>query len=163
MTQAENDPAYWLREYGPKLRAYALQITRCHASAEDVLQEAFVSFWRRRESVREPMTYLYRSVRNMAMNWRRSESRRRGYEGSAPPGRGVLTPAAAAERAERHEHIRGALAGLPQSQREVVALKVWSDMTFDQISAVMSIPRSTAHATYRTAMGVLYERLDEEA
>jgi len=163
MTQAENDPAYWLREYGPKLLAYARQVTGCHASAEDVFQEAFVSFWRNRESVREPVNYLYRCVRNTAMNWRRSQTRRRGHEGSAPQVRTAASPVAAAEQAERHEIIRGAVAELPQTQREVVVLKVWGEMTFDQIATVMSIPRSTAHATYCTAMGALYDRLGEEA
>ena len=163
MTQAENDPAYWLREHGPKLLAYAQQLTGCHASAEDVLQEAFVSFWRRRESVREPLVYLYRCVRNATMNWRRSESRRRGYEGDAPRGREAVTPAIQAERAERHDCIHRAMGELASRQREVVVLKIWGQMTFEQISAVMSLPRSTAHATYRTAMGVLHERLGEEA
>ena len=65
--------------------------------------------------------------------------------------------------AERHSCIRHAVADLPSAQREVVVLKIWGGMTFEQISAVMSVPRSTAHATYRSAMGVLYDRLGEEA
>ena len=58
MTPLDNDPAYWLREHGDKLLAYARQWVNGHASAEDVLQEAFVNFWRHRESTRHPLTYL---------------------------------------------------------------------------------------------------------
>ena len=162
MAQDKNDPAYWLREHGPKLLAYARQWAGDHATAEDVLQEAFVNFWRNRDSVRHPLTYLYRCVRNTAMNQRRSRDRRQRYEGQAPPGREAARPDTAAEQAERHASIHRAVAELPRSQREVVAMKIWGEMTFGQIGTVMSIARSTAHAMYRTAMSVLHQQLGEE-
>ena len=162
MQPAESDPAYWLREQAPKLLAYARQWVDSHASAEDVFQEAFVKFWRHRDSAREPLTYLYRCVRNTAMNWRRSRDRRRHHEGRAPAPERRDGPEAAAEQSERHSRIRLAVAQLPENQREVVVMKVWGEMTFDQISDVMSIPRSTAHAAYSTAMGALHDRLGRE-
>ena len=162
MTQDKNDPAYWLREHGPKLLAYARQWAGDHASAEDVLQEAFVSFWRHRESVRHPLTYLYRCVRNTAMNQQRSRDRRQRYEGQARPGPDPAGPAADAEQSERHANIHRAVADLPRSQREVVVMKVWGEMTFRQIGKVMSIARSSAHAMYRTAMTALHRQLGQE-
>ena len=161
-TQDKNDPAYWLREHGPKLLAYARQWAGDHATAEDVLQEAFVNFWRNRDSVRHPLTYLYRCVRNTAMNQRRSRDRRQRYEGQARPGREADGPDTAAEQSERHASIRQAVAELPRTQREVVVMKVWGELTFGQIGKVMSIARSTAHAVYRTAMTALHRQLGEE-
>jgi len=161
-TQDRNDPAYWLREHGPKLLAYARQWVGDHTTAEDVLQEAFVNFWRHRHGVRHPLTYLYRCLRNTAMNWRRSRDRRQRYEGQAPPPQNPGRPDAAAEQSERQARIRRAVTELPRTQREVVVMKVWGEMTFGQIGKVMSIARSTAHALYRTAMTALHRRLGQE-
>ena len=163
MRQAESDPTYWLREHAPKLLAYARQWVGCHASAEDVFQEAFVKFWRKRNGVRDPLTYLYRCVRNTALNWRRSHERRQHHESHAPARERQDGPETIVEQSERHARIRQAVAELPDDQREVAMMKVWGQMTFDQIGEVMSIPRSTAHAAYRSAMNTLYQRLGEEA
>jgi len=65
MKPVENDPAYWLDEYAPRLLAYARQWADSSGAAEDIFQDAFVRFWRKRESVRNPVTYLYRCVRTM--------------------------------------------------------------------------------------------------
>lgn len=162
MRQPRNDPAYWLGEHAAKLLAYARQWVDCHASAEDVFQEAFLRFWRNRERVRHPLTYLYRCVRTTAMNWHRSHDRRQRHESGAPVREARGGPAAAAEQSERHARIHQVVAALPEKQREVVAMKVWGEMTFDQIGEVMNIPRSTAHAAYSGAMNALSERLGEE-
>ena len=36
----------WFAEHGARLRLIARQWTRCEADADDVLQEAFVRFWK---------------------------------------------------------------------------------------------------------------------
>ena len=162
MKLAENDPVYWLDEHAPKLVLYARQWGGSASWAEDIFQDAFVRFWRKRESVRDPVTYLYRCVRNTAINWSRSSGRRRNYEAGGAPGKAPPNPTAAAEQTERQICNQRALSELPADQREVVVMKIWGERTFSQISEVMSIPRSTAHATYRTAMNRLYEKLDRE-
>ena len=77
MSDRDDEVLSWLDEHAAKLLLYARQWVGSHAEAEDVFQEAFVRFWRRRERVRDPQAYLYRSVRNVAMNSRRSRQRRR--------------------------------------------------------------------------------------
>ena len=162
MKPAENDPAYWLDEHAPRLLAYACQWASSAAAAEDIFQDAFVRFWRKRGSVRDPVTYLYRCVRTVAMNSRRARNRRRGHETRSGAGRAPDSPQSAAEQSERQMCIQRAVAELPVDQREVVVMKIWGEMTFSQIGEVMSLPRSTAHATYSTAMNRLYEKLRRE-
>mgnify|MGYP002642314191 CR=1 FL=1 len=162
MKPAKNDPRYWLDEYAPRLLAYARQWASSSNAAEDIFQDAFVRFWRKRESVRDPVTYLYRCVRTTAMNSHRSQNRRQHHEIRSAPGREPASPQAAAELSERQMCIQRAIAELPVDQREVVVMKIWGEMTFSRIGKVMSLPRSTAHATYRTAMNRLYKKLDRE-
>ncbi len=156
------DPDYWLREHGPKLLAYACQWVDCRAEAEDVFQEAFVRFWQTRDTVRQPLLYLYRCVRNAAFDRARASQRRERHEMAAAPPAGEPRPEAPLDQRERERKINDALAKLPRNQREVVALRVWSDMTFAQIGKILAIPRSTAHALFGAAMRQLQHELQEE-
>jgi RNA polymerase sigma-70 factor (ECF subfamily) len=156
------DPEFWLREHGPKLLALARQWVDCRAEAEDVFQEAFVRFWQTRDTVRQPLLYLYRCVRNAAVDRSRSAKLRERHEQAADTRAGPPLPEARLQARERDRKIGDALAKLPRNQREVVALRVWSDLTFDQIGKILSIPRSTAHVWYGTAMQGLQRELQEE-
>jgi len=162
MKSVKKDPEYWLDEHAPRLLAYARQWAGSSGGAEDIFQDAFVRFWAKRDSVRDPVTYLYRCVRTTAMNSMRSRKRRKDHEAaSIPPGPGD-NPHTIVEQSERRMLIENALAGLPLDQREVVVMKIWGEMTFSQIGEVMSLPRSTAHATYGVAMTRLHEKLRME-
>lgn len=162
MKPAESAPEYWLDEHASKLLLYARQWVRSDASAEDVFQDAFVKFWQNREGVRDPVPYLYRCVRTTAMNWRRSRERRSRHEKRGRIRDQHDRPDAAVDQSDRHARIHQAVSELPADQREVVVMKIWGEMTFEQIGSVMSVPRSSAHATYQTAMNALQGRLGEE-
>src|SRR6476660_5986100 len=49
----------WLEEHSPALVLLARQWVARHADARDVVQEAFVRFWRSRQRVADPAAYLY--------------------------------------------------------------------------------------------------------
>ena len=119
-------------------------------------------FWRKRESVRDPVTYLYRCVRTTAINRNRSHKRRRHHETRSPSGRAPDCPGEAAEQSERQKCIQRAVSELPADQREVVVMKIWGELTFSRIGKVLSLPRSTTHAMYQTAMNSLQKKLSRE-
>jgi len=48
---------------------------------------------------------------------------------------------------------------LPPEQRAVVHLKLWEEMTFEQIAATLDIPANTAASRYRYAIDKLRHRL----
>ena len=47
------------------------------------------------------------------------------------------------------------LPSLPAEQREVVVLKIWGDLTFDQIGEQLEISPNTAASRWRYAMEAL--------
>jgi RNA polymerase sigma-70 factor, ECF subfamily len=158
---ADCDPLPWLREHGPRLLAFACQWADCQADAEDVFQEAFIRFWQSRDSAREPLPYLYRCVRNVAIDRARAQERKRRHEKQAPARQDAVPPDILVEQSEMDAGIQAALSRLPREQREVVVLRIWSDMTFRQVSNILSIPLSTAHALYGTAMRRLHVEMQE--
>lgn len=70
---APPDTAFTLyMEHRGDLLKYAGRIVRDQAAAEDVVQEAYLRFTARSEQAGEigqPLGYLYRIVRNLALNW----------------------------------------------------------------------------------------------
>ena len=149
----------WLTEHGPRLVLMARQWVPCHADAEDVVQAAFVRFWKHADQARDPAAYLYRTVRTTAMNHHRSRTRRKHHEDAAAsqPRREPMfaDPAARAEQAELGEQVASALDTLPIEQREVVVMRVWSQLSFEAIGEVAQVPTRTAQSRYRYGIEAL--------
>src|SRR4029077_2881365 len=69
-------------ELGPGLLLFARQWVQSAADAEDIVQEAFVRFWRRNQSF-ENRGLLYAMVRSIALDLIRRDSRRARREAVA--------------------------------------------------------------------------------
>ena len=55
--------------------------------------------------------------------------------------------------------LQTALAALPEEQREVVVMRIWSGMTLEEISTATDAPLNTVASRYRYALEKLRERL----
>jgi RNA polymerase sigma-70 factor (ECF subfamily) len=64
VADASDDWAVWLDQHGAALVLLARQWLPCRAEAEDVVQEAFVRFWRSRQRAADPAAYLYACVKH---------------------------------------------------------------------------------------------------
>src|SRR5437660_8996828 len=69
-------------EVAPGLLLFARQWVRSAADAEDIVQEAFIKFWRRNHKI-ENRALLYAAVRSIALDFIRRDSRRARREASA--------------------------------------------------------------------------------
>jgi RNA polymerase sigma-70 factor (ECF subfamily) len=70
------------------------------------------------------------------------------------------SPATNAEARERHEAVRRAVAALPPELREVVLMKEFEELTFQEIADALEIPLSTVKSRLYTALKQLRMRLD---
>src|SRR5207249_2074382 len=138
------------------------QFVGSRADAEDVVQEAFVRFWRSRAAVAEPAAYLFACVKRCALDWQRSRRRRSAREGQAARPEAEPLFVGAAEQDERRAALETALRELAQEQAEVVVMKSWGGLTFPQIAAALELPANTAASRYRYALAKLREALAEE-
>lgn len=152
----------WFELHGPKLLLCAKQWTRSAADAEDVVQEAFVRFWRhQRHLAAEPLALLVTSLRRAAIDWGRRESRRvRREHVAAEDGSDTeswFEPLG--EGDDRRVAIEAALRRLPAEQREVLVLKIWGELTFAQIADQLAQSPNTVASRYRYALSALREQL----
>ena len=155
----------WLDRHGPAMLLLARQIVSARADAEDVVQEAFVRFWKNRGRADDPAAYLFACVRSAALDWRRGAERRGRREEAAarhdvPASVEPVLFAARMEHEERRAAIEAALARLPEPQREVLVMKVWASLSFPQIAQALGIPPDTAASRYRYALEKLRAILD---
>jgi RNA polymerase sigma-70 factor (ECF subfamily) len=148
--------ALWA-DYGPKLLLFARQQTPELGAAEDIVQEAFVRFWKSRQKSPDLRpSLLFTMVKRIAIDYARKSAARRWREAEAQ----ALNEGEAfvedgyAER-DRREMLEASLRGLPEAQREVLVLKIWGDLTFDEIGRTLDVSPNTAASRYRYALNQL--------
>jgi RNA polymerase sigma factor (sigma-70 family) len=145
-------PGDWLAGLWQKHSAGLLLYARQKSpAAEDLVQTAFLSLARQAEPPLDPATWLYRVVRNGAVSHWRQEQRRQRREQALAGERGEwFHPAqdAALDQAE----LREALTKLDPSERELVVLHVWGELTFAQLAEVLETSSSTAQRQYAAAL-----------
>jgi RNA polymerase sigma-70 factor, ECF subfamily len=152
----------WLDRHGPALVLLARQRVASRVDAEDVVQEAFVRFWRSRHRATDPVAFLYTCVRRCALDWQRTRGRRSRREQIAARPEADSCFAGPAEQAERSAAVEALLRGLPEDQREVIVMKIWGGLSFPQIAESLRIPANTAASRYRYALDKLRARSAEE-
>jgi len=147
------------RELAPRLLLFARQWVPSAADAEDVVQTAFVKFWRHRPDA-QPDHYplLYSAVRTCALDFQRGRERRQRRE--ANPDAEILREDAtffdhAVERREEAALLEAALRELPPEQREIVVLRVWGGLTFAEIAMTLNQSINTVASRYRQALETL--------
>jgi RNA polymerase sigma-70 factor, ECF subfamily len=154
---------HWLRQHGPRLLLLARQWTRSAADAEDVVQDAFVRFWRHQRNLPgSPFALLVTSIRRAAIDLGRRESRRAAREEAAAAGEPADTwfEPEMDGNDERRAALETAIRALPEAQREVIVMKIWNEMTFEEIGRALDCPANTAASRYRYAMTALRRELN---
>ncbi len=154
-----------LHRCGDGLYLYARQLCRNDADAADVVQEAFLRVWRKHASngVTEPdlPALCYAAVRYAVLDRRRQTARRWRREAAA--GESWYDPPplfeSSMERAEEHDRLEAAIRNLPVEQREVLTLKIWGELTFQQIATVTNDSPNTVASRYRLALAALRQQL----
>jgi RNA polymerase sigma-70 factor (ECF subfamily) len=129
---------------------------------EDVVQEAFVKLAAQSQTPRDPAAWLFRTVRNGAINAGIANRRRRRRETEAAtnaPAWFEPDPSARPDAAVDPESAQAALAALPLEQREIIVAHLWGGLTFDQIADLVGTSASSAHRLYHAGLVLLRERL----
>jgi RNA polymerase sigma-70 factor, ECF subfamily len=152
-------------EVAPGLLLFARQWVRSAADAEDIVQEAFVKFWRRNHKINN-RALLYAAVRSLALDFVRRDSRRARREANALAEADEYSePQFEFEDETQAQTLSGlaaAIDGLPRDQREVLVMKIWNDLTFGEIASALGISQNTAASRYRYALAALRKMLQPQ-
>ena len=130
------------------------------ATAEDIVQEAFLKLVVQAAPPANPVAWMYQVVRNGAISAARAARRRQRHEGVAARRMTAwFCPDVDAEL--DGETAATALGSLPLEQREVVVAHLWGGLTFEEIAALAGCSASTAHRWYAAGLAALRKRLGE--
>ena len=154
----------WLTEHGPKLLLFARSWANSREDAEDLVQNAIVRMWHHQQQhdhLPPDLPLVYSTIRFCGLNHHRSETRRRKREESIIYLNDFqdvwLDPTL--EDDEDALLLRAAVQRLSPKLREVLILKFWSGLTFQQISETLAISPNTAASRYRYALEQLAAEL----
>src|SRR5262249_20103171 len=145
----------------------AYRMTTNHEDADDVAQETFLRAYRALGSFRGDAslkTWLFRIAMNLSINVGRSRAGHRTEERDLeilPDTGGAEGPAGERRllRSEEAARVRGAVAALPPRQKQVVLLRMYEELSFQEIAEVLDCPIGTAKANFFHAMNNLRKAL----
>jgi RNA polymerase sigma-70 factor, ECF subfamily len=155
------------RRYSAAAFGLASRILAEQAMAEEVLQEVFLSVWRRaaaydpaRGSVR---SWLFAQIHHRSVDVvRREEAERRRTTTNVEPDAGDEDLDDVIEEGwlkARREHVRRALRGLSPEQRQMIELAYYQGLTQSQVATAAGVPLGTVKSRTLAAMRRLRDML----
>jgi len=151
----------------------ALQLLRDPDDALDVAQDALLRLFStldRFDPGRPLRPWLAAIVRNRARDLERRRRVRRTSPLAADDGERAVVlvdarsgPDGDAERAELRSRVWRALGGLAAAQREILVLRDYQDLKYEEIAAVLRVPIGTVMSRLHRARQALRERLLTDA
>jgi RNA polymerase sigma-70 factor (ECF subfamily) len=162
LTKSELEETYQALE--TPLYNFALRWIFNPAQAEDIVHDAFVRIWNRRDETDlvTLKSLLYKTVQNLALN----EIRRRRVRGILPiidwifPANDAGHEVALLE-AEKLRKMQIGLESLPFNLREVLLLTEFSDLSHKEIALALAIAEGTVASRKSRAMQLLKDYFKE--
>ncbi len=112
---------------------FAIGLVGRRSVAEELVQEAFLRLHQLWDQVDNPRAWLYRSLRNLALNHLRDHAREAQADAADGPGN-ETPPDEALDRLEAVGMVRLLLAELPPEDRVLIQLKYHDDLRYQDIS-----------------------------
>ena len=152
------------RKHRQSLFSLALTVTGCSSMAEDAVQEAFARLCQKSELPEGSLaSYVFAAVRNAAIDCRRRQQHQRSITESIFASGGsdlhLSDSLTTANQNDETELLKSAIDQLDELSRQIVVMKIFSDLTFEEIAGVLEIPSATAATRYRRAIMKLEEEL----
>jgi RNA polymerase sigma-70 factor (ECF subfamily) len=170
----ENPDAFGeiVKRWERKIFALCFGMLTREDEAKDAAQETFISAYRNLKNFRgdaKVSSWLHRIAVNQCLTIkRRTKTRSESYladEENAEervfiaPSR--LMPSKTTEQSERLNLVRQAVHSLPVDLRQVIVMKEFEEMTFQEISDALDLPLSTIKSRLYTALKQLRMKLEK--
>lgn len=152
------------RKHRQSLFSVALIVTGCSSMAEDAVHEAFVRLCQKPELPEGSLvSYVFTAVRNAAIDCRRRQQHQRSITESIFASAGSdshsSNSSTTANQNDEMESLKNAIDQLDELSRQIVVMKIFSELTFEEIAGVLEMPSATAATRYRRAIMKLEEEL----
>ena len=161
----------YFRQFYPSLLLYATRLL-VHGDMEDVVQDAFVDLWHRRNAMDDAAhikSFLYRAVYTKSLNVIKHRNVVSGYAAECSaleamrlayydPGSNLVDMDL--ENQELREKIDAAIDELPDKRRQIFRMSYLHGMSNKDIAQVMDISVRTVEAQLYKALRFLRHRLE---
>ena len=120
----------------------AYRLTGDQEDARDIAQNAFLRAYERLDSYdpgRKFFSWIYKIAVNESLNFRRARKAHEPIERAMP----MPAPPDAVDRIETADRIQTAMMALSPEHRELIVLKYFVELSYDEISDVVGIPEKT--------------------
>jgi len=151
------------------VRSVVLAVTGRPDDVDDVTQQVWMQMWRRRDqlaSVNDLRKWLYAMARNAAIDAGRSTTRRRGlwrrFKELWKHDRSPRRPEAELISEERQRTTISAIESLGEKYRAVLVLRVWRDMSYEEIAQTLDITPQAVETRLVRARRMLRAKLRPE-
>jgi RNA polymerase sigma-70 factor (ECF subfamily) len=146
--------------YAVQLFTCALAVTCRRDLAEDAVHDAFIRLLRLEEAPRSLKAYVFKSVRNAAIDLVRKEARTVATEEHRRFD-WVSTPREEAECNEFKGQVSEALMTLSDNERETIVQHLYADLTFREIAELRETSVNTVASWYRRGVAKLRDEMKE--
>jgi RNA polymerase sigma-70 factor (ECF subfamily) len=159
--------ALLFRHFAPKIKGYVLKMGASRAEAEEVMQDAMLTVWRKAASFDRAQasvaTWIFTIARNRRIDVIRKEKRPE-FDPSDPMlvPEDTVAPDAALSAQERQERLATAIQGLPPEQLDLVREAFYQAKTHAEIAAQTQLPLGTVKSRLRLAFARLRRALSGE-
>ena len=148
------------RRHRQQLFTYALSITYCPEAAEDAVQDAFYRIYRKQRIEGNVKAYVFRSVRNAALN-----QVRRNVRPAQPCDTYIFAngsdPAVNGNQRELIRRVAETLRELSADERETIVQHLFGGLTFREIAELRGDPLGSVTSWYRRGLAKLKHLLGE--
>lgn len=144
------------RHYFQPLCSHAVRLLSSRSIAEDLVSDIFYQFYANHTYLKIKTSYrayLYRSVRNLALNYKRDEGKRSWDIAQcaelADPDR--QRPDALAEYEELYQRLQAGIRDLPAQRRRIFLMHRFEDKKYSEIAEELQLSPRTVEVQIRKA------------
>ncbi|GAB3652383.1 RNA polymerase sigma-70 factor [Echinicola sediminis] len=151
-----------------KLVLFANQYIYQEAEAEDIVQEAFVKLWHKREDLKNDKveslrSYLYQTVRNKALNYLKHHQVKEAYQHQLDPAAVQYSLMNTILQTEVLVEIHKAIEELPVECQKVAKELFIQGKKYTEVAEELSISINTVKSQRKRALTLLRPRLSDVA
>ena len=160
----ENAFSALFRQFGPKIYGTARRMFLSHEDAEELVQEVFLKIWKRKEALKDDLSfqaYLITIMKSFVYKKAKRQSRFLAFQCSAADGESVVSNDGEKflEYEDFQRYSQKAIDQLPKSQKVVFELRYLNHQTADQIAEQLSISKRTVESHIYKATKTIREKL----
>lgn len=144
---------------------YAVSLTGSRETAEDIVQDAYFRFVTKPNKPSQPVSYLYRIVRNLAFDLTRKLAvEHRFTQEDATPWvipNALPQPETTFEYQQKIHSAQQLLEAMPIQTAKALKLYRFEGYTLEQTAASLNVSTSTAHRLVREALTQLSQLIED--